>query len=98
MAEREELTANPAYYCWLNYKQYKNSVHPSMKKYCRLISPSGKSRIVDTAAAELKRAFFEIFADEPQNRAAAVRAAVCSFADRGRTEYGELRLLDKTEP
>ena len=64
--KNENATQNPAYFCWLNFKKYRQSAASSLKKYCRFISAPDFSRVIKTAVEELGGAIQDVFGFEPQ--------------------------------
>lgn len=66
MTEAEKVTLNPAYRCWLNYKEYKKLADKSLEKYCRKIIARDDSRVVGSAIDELSAAVKEIYGVCPE--------------------------------
>lgn len=56
----------PQYRCWLNYAIYRQNADRSLEACCHVIVAEEKSRLLATAAEELRRAIREIYSVVPQ--------------------------------
>ena len=64
--ENDSVGNNPAYFCWLNYQQYRKSACTAFAPYCRTVSlPRGAGRVMKTAAKELCGAAAAMFGFAP---------------------------------
>lgn len=60
------MTDNQAYFCWLNYKKYRDSADKSLEKYCRYVWAPDSSKVIHTAVEELCGGIRGAFGFEPQ--------------------------------